>query len=183
MRDALVQTRFSAPLVSLTAYPPVLVMHVAAEYMTPPPPLSSAEKFWGVFMPIAQRQHEAEKLVFGEGGRGSGSEEVIIEVLVRGADDTGRRRGIERVLEGWKILSTSACELSQLESLKPLWARRPIAHQVWLATATAYCRCLMLMLSKAERSGSDAKCIVQSEPDSGATTVSLTSTATISSRQ
>lgn len=133
MKDVLVQTRFSAPLTSLTVYPPVLVMHVAAEYMTPPPPLSSAEKFWGVFMPIAQRQHEAEKLVFGEGGRGCGDEEVVVEVLVRGADDMGRRRGIERVLEGWKITSASACELSQLESLKPLWKRRP-APQVGLSS-------------------------------------------------
>ncbi|KAJ3520894.1 hypothetical protein NM688_g9093 [Phlebia brevispora] len=125
LRDIVSQTRFSASLTSLTSYPPVLLEHVAAEYMTPPPPLSPPEKFWGVFMPIAQRHHEAEKLVFSEGARGCGEEEFAVEVLIRGANDLGRRRGIERLLEGWSTLSASPCELSELQSFKSLWSRRP----------------------------------------------------------
>lgn len=125
LRDVLSQTRFSASLTSLTAHPPVLLTHVATEYMTPPPPLSPPEKFWGVFLPIAQRHAEVEKLVFGPDGEGSAGNEVVVEVLVRGADGSGRRRGIERELEGWSLAMASACELHELESLKVLWSRRP----------------------------------------------------------
>lgn len=65
--------------------------------------------------------------MFGPGGEGSGSQECAVEVLVRGgADGAGRRRGVERVLEGWPFAAGGACELRELESLKSLWAKRPV---------------------------------------------------------
>ena len=81
-----------------------------------------------MFIPIAERHYESEKLVFGPGGDGSGSpQEFVVEVLVRGgADATGRRRGAERVLEGWSTTVGEPCELHQLESLKPLWSKKTV---------------------------------------------------------
>ena len=79
----LTQTRFSSSLTHLTAHPTALLTHIAAAYLTPPPPLSPPEKFWGVFIPIAERHYESEKLVFGPGGEGSGQLEFVVEVLVR----------------------------------------------------------------------------------------------------
>ncbi|TBU35190.1 hypothetical protein BD311DRAFT_745736 [Dichomitus squalens] len=122
----LTETRFSSSLTHLIAHPCALLTHVAAAYLTPPPPLSPEEKFWGVFIPIAERHYESEKLVFGPGSEGSGSpQEFVVEVLLRGgADATGRRRGAERVLEGWSAAVYGPCELHQLESLKTLWSRK-----------------------------------------------------------
>lgn len=145
LRDVLSQTRFSGSLISLTAHPPVLLTHVATEYMTPPPPLSPPEKFWGVFLPISQRHAEVEKLVFGPDGEGSGDKEIVVEVLVRGADGSGRRRGIERELEGWSLATASACELHELESLKVLWSRRP-REQVKASLRVAYSAIAMMTL-------------------------------------
>ena len=81
-----------------------------------------------MFIPIAERHYESEKLVFGSGGDGSGSpQEFVVEVLVRGgADATGRRRGAERVLEGWSSAVGGPCELHQLESLKHLWSKKTV---------------------------------------------------------
>ena len=83
-----------------------------------------------MFIPIAERLYESEKLVFGPGGDGSGSpQEFVVEVLVRGgADATGRRRGAERVLEGWSAAAGGPCELHQLESLKPLWFKKTVVE-------------------------------------------------------
>ncbi len=67
----------------------------------PPPPLSPAPKFWGVFIPVSERVYDTESLVFGPGGEGSGGAgEFVAEVVVR-EGGAGRKRGVERVLEGW----------------------------------------------------------------------------------
>ncbi|KAM5535417.1 hypothetical protein V8D89_010939 [Ganoderma adspersum] len=126
----LVQTRFSSSLTHLTAHPSALLTHLASAYLTPPPPLSPDEKFWGVFIPITERHYESEKLVFGPGGEGSGSStEFVVEVLARGgADDTGRRRGAQRVLEGWSVAFGGPCELHQLENLKALWSKKTVVE-------------------------------------------------------
>lgn len=136
----LTQTRFSSSLTHLTAHPSVLLMHLASAYLTPPPPLSPDEKFWGVFIPIAERHYESEKLVFGPDGEGSGSPtEFVVEVLDRGgADDTGRRRGAQRVLEGWSTAVGGPCELHQLESLKALWSKKTIV-EVCACARMSYC--------------------------------------------
>ena len=111
-------------------HPPALLTHLASAYLTPPPLLSPDEKFWGVFIPIAGRHYESERLVFGPGGEGSGSPiEFVVEVLVRGgADDLGRRRGAQRVLEGWSAALGGPCELHQLESLKALWSKKIVVE-------------------------------------------------------
>lgn len=88
----------------------------------PPPPLSTPEKFWRVFLPIVERHYEAEKLVFGPNGDGFGGQEFVVEILIRGADGSGRRRGVERMLEGWS--GEAPCGLNVLVGLKGLWTRK-----------------------------------------------------------
>ncbi|RDX55938.1 hypothetical protein OH76DRAFT_1396285 [Lentinus brumalis] len=123
----LTQTRFSPSLTHITAHPSALLTHLSSAYLTPPPPLSPPEKFWGVFIPIAERLYESEKLVFGQDGEGSGPQEFAVEVLVRGGTDgSGRRRGVERVLEGWSPAGGGPCELRDLENLKTLWTKKPV---------------------------------------------------------
>ena len=99
-----------APVAREDARPPIPAI------LTPPPPLSTPEKFWGVFTPISERLHEAEKLVFGSGGEGSGGNEIVVETIIRGGSDgTGRRKGVVRALEGWLSVTGTPCELSELE--------------------------------------------------------------------
>ncbi|KAI0662772.1 hypothetical protein C8Q70DRAFT_1043127 [Cubamyces menziesii] len=123
------QTRFSPSLTHVITHPTVLLTHLASAYLTPPPPLSAPEKFWGIFIPISERHYESEKLVFGTGGEGGGLQEFVAEVLVRGgADGSGRRRGVERSLEGWSPSLGGPCELRELEALKSLWSRKPTSE-------------------------------------------------------
>ncbi|KAI9063014.1 hypothetical protein FKP32DRAFT_1652028 [Trametes sanguinea] len=123
------QTRFSPTLTHLIAHPTALLTHLASAYLTPPPPLSPPEKFWGVFISISERHYESEKLVFGSGGEGSGLQEFVVEIVVRGgADATGRRRGVERELEGWSPAQDGACGLRELDSLKALWSKKPVVE-------------------------------------------------------
>lgn len=75
-----------------------------------------------MFSPVAERHYESEKLVFGSDGEGSGGNEYVMEVLTRGADGSGRRRGVERALEGWS--AGGPCELTSLGPLKALFVRR-----------------------------------------------------------
>ncbi|EPQ60772.1 hypothetical protein GLOTRDRAFT_124520 [Gloeophyllum trabeum ATCC 11539] len=116
----LAQTRFSPALTHLTAHPPALLAHIAAAYLTPPPPLSAPERFFRVFAPLAARRGEVERLVLGgDGAEGEGEGEAVVEVVVRSA---GGRRGVERVLEGWK--SGAACSLAEMDSLRRVFARK-----------------------------------------------------------
>ncbi len=84
----------------------------------------------GVFIPIAEREYESEKLVFGSNGEGNGGGEIVVEVLTRDSDGSGRRKGVERTLEGWSIARSSSCELSDLESLRPLFKRKKVTNMV-----------------------------------------------------
>lgn len=85
----------------------------------PPPPVSPWPKFWSVFLPVSERIYDAEILVFGPNGEGSGiSSEFVAELVVR--EGAGRKRGVERVLEGWSNVLGGPCELTALESIKPL---------------------------------------------------------------
>lgn len=120
----LVQTAFSSSLAHIIAHPAALLKHIATEYLTPPPPASPEVKFWGVFLPLSVRTHEAERLVFGNTGEGSGdSEEIVIEVLVR---CSGKKRAVQRALEGWSINSGVSCELTALEGVRSLWVRQTV---------------------------------------------------------
>lgn len=110
----------------------MLLTHLATAYLTPPPPLSTPEKFWGVFIPFSERAYESEKLVFGPNGEGGGGivkGELVVEVLVRGGGE-GRRRTVERVLEGWADTKGGPCELSAMESLKSIWTKKAVAEEV-----------------------------------------------------
>ncbi|CCM01945.1 uncharacterized protein FIBRA_04018 [Fibroporia radiculosa] len=130
----LTQTRFSPALTHIIAHPPALLSHLATAYLTPPPPLSTPEKFWRVFLPIADRHYESEKLVFTSDGEGPGSAEFAVELLVRGADGSARRKGVEHVLEGWIDSHNSSggcpCDLQDLDDLKGLWKRNTIEEIV-----------------------------------------------------
>ncbi|CAL1695935.1 unnamed protein product [Somion occarium] len=130
----LTQTRFSPSLTHLTSHPPMLLTHLSIAYFTPPPPLSPPEKFWSVFTPISERLYESENLVFGSEGEGLAGNEIVVEVLVRGGGvggtgGEGRKRGVERALEGWVSAEGKPCDLSALESLRGLWTRKHVSEE------------------------------------------------------
>lgn len=117
------QVSLSPSLVYLTAHPPALLVHLATDYLTPPPPSSTEEKFWSVFLPIRDRPYESINLIHGPKGEGSGSlMELVVEVLVRSSGGV-KRRGVTRTLEGWSMARGEPCELASLESLKSLWRK------------------------------------------------------------
>ncbi|KAF8898687.1 hypothetical protein BD779DRAFT_1666485 [Infundibulicybe gibba] len=90
----------------------------------PPPPASPEAKFWGVFLPVSERLYETDRIVYGPAGDGcGGTTEFVIEILVRGAD--GRKRAVERVLQGWSTARGGSCELAELQSLKGLQSAKP----------------------------------------------------------
>ncbi|KAJ7619082.1 hypothetical protein DFH06DRAFT_1106349 [Mycena polygramma] len=120
----LCQPGFSSSLTHVIAHPPSLLIHLSAEYLTPPPPLSPEAKFWSIFLPISERVHESERLVFGAEGEGTGEQdELVVELLVRGDGGQGlRRRGVDRTLQGLS-LTRGACSLEDMVTLKSLWSR------------------------------------------------------------
>ncbi|KAG6812494.1 hypothetical protein H0H92_002601 [Tricholoma furcatifolium] len=127
----LIQPSFSPSLVQLTAHPVALLRHLAKDYLTPPPPSSSETKFWSAFLPLSERTHDVERLIFGSGldGEGTGGvNEIVVEVLVRSSE--GRKRGVERELEGWSLKSTSPCDLTKFERLKGVWTQNAITEMV-----------------------------------------------------
>jgi elongator complex protein 5 len=118
------QISLSPSLVYLTVHPPALLVHLAKEYLTPPPPSSPEAKFWSVFLPVRDRPYESISLVYGSRGEGSGHpREMVVEILVRGSNEAVGRRGIPRTLEGWSILRGEPCELASLESLRAVWRK------------------------------------------------------------
>ncbi|KAJ7038143.1 hypothetical protein C8F04DRAFT_1220421 [Mycena alexandri] len=117
------QPRFSPSLTHVIAHPPALLIHLSTEYLTLPPPLSPEAKFWGIFLPVSERVHESERLIFGPDGEGTGdTEELVIEVIVRGDAEGSRRRGVDRTLQGWS-LTRGPCPLAEITALKSLWSR------------------------------------------------------------
>lgn len=74
--------------------------------------------------------------MFGNGGEGSAGDEIVVEVLLRGSSDrgigvgTGRKRAVEKTLEGWVSVTGMPCELSELQSLKSLWSKKVVAEAV-----------------------------------------------------
>ncbi|KIM48155.1 hypothetical protein M413DRAFT_62641 [Hebeloma cylindrosporum] len=117
------QTGFSSSLSHVIVHPPALLAHLATEFLMPPPPISPLPKFWSVFLPLSERVHDTERLVFGSGGEGTGNPtEFVVELIVR--EGAGRNRGIERVLEGWSIALHGPCDLVALEVLKPFTEKK-----------------------------------------------------------
>ncbi|KAJ6575175.1 hypothetical protein B0H19DRAFT_1127513, partial [Mycena capillaripes] len=119
----LCQPGFSPSLTHVISHPPSLLLHLSTEYLTLPPPLSAEAKFWGIFLPVSQRVHESERLIFGAEGEGTGDDdELVIEIIVRGDGEGLRRRGVDRTLQGWS-LTRGACPLAEVVALKSLWSR------------------------------------------------------------
>ena len=116
------ETSFSPSLVLHTGYPTSLLLHISTNYMAPPPPLSPDPKFWSVFLPISERQHDIDAIVYGGSGSGShATEEFVVETIVRGGRNGGRRkRAVERNLQGWRS-PNGFCELKELAQLGGLW--------------------------------------------------------------
>ncbi|KAF5377648.1 hypothetical protein D9615_005355 [Tricholomella constricta] len=124
----LAQPSFSPSITQLIVHPPVLLTHLARDYLTPPPPASLKAKFWTAFLPLSERTHDVERLVYGASGEGSGSTiEMVVEILIRGGEGSGRKRGIERELEGWSLLN-STCDLTKLESLREIWIKKTVTE-------------------------------------------------------
>lgn len=130
----LTQTSLSATLVHIIAHPPVLLTHLASSYLTLPPPAGPAEKFWSIFIPVSERVHESEALVYGStgsgtcSGAGADSSEFVVELIVRGMAADGRRRSIERTIEAWSGIGPE--HLERLESLKSIWPRSRAPEEV-----------------------------------------------------
>lgn len=130
----LTQTHLSATLTHITAHPPSLLTHLASSYLAPPPHAGPAEKFWTVFIPVSERVHEGEALVYGPGGSGTcsgggaGLPEFVVELIVRGVAAEGRKRGIERTIEAWSGISPE--HLQKLDSLKSIWSRSKSLDEV-----------------------------------------------------
>lgn len=122
----LLSTRLSPSLIHIIAHPPVLLKHIAETHLIIPPPKTPPERFWRVFSPIATRAWEVEHLVYDIGGLGSGGgwDEAVLEVVVRAqvAIAEGKRRGTERVLEGWSQ-ALGPCDLTELEGLRTIWTK------------------------------------------------------------
>lgn len=137
----LLQTSFCPYLCHLVAHPLVLLKHIALELSTPPPPATDEAKFWGVFLPVQEREYETLALVFGSSGDGSGnSEEFVVEVILRGGKDgSGRRRAVERVLEGWVVAKAAPCDLTSLRGLQGLWKKNVAADMVCFSICSSSC--------------------------------------------
>lgn len=123
--DLFLQTSFSSSLVHLKAHAASLFLHLSKEYMISPPPVTPELKFWSIFIPFSERLDETERLSFGPHGEGSGcSREMVIEILVRGINTQSRKRGTERVLEGWDATRSTPCPVPDLQSLKSLFSQK-----------------------------------------------------------
>ena len=123
--DLFLQTSFSSSLVHLKAHAASLFLHLSNEYMISPPPVTPELKFWSIFIPFSERLDETERLSFGPHGEGSGcSREMVIEILVRGINTQSRKRGTERVLEGWDATRSTPCPVPDLQSLKSLFSQK-----------------------------------------------------------
>lgn len=87
---------------------------------------------------------EIEALVFGSDDHAEGGESpdaLVVEVLVRGrgADlpvisnlptAPGKRKGVERLLEGWSVSKGGPVALEELDSLKGVWRKQGVANTV-----------------------------------------------------
>ena len=160
------QTSFSPSLVLYTAYPASLLLHISTDYLTPPPPLSPEPKFWSVFLPISERQHDIDAIVYGGGGSGSHvTEEFVVETIVRGGQNgSRRRRAVERNLRGWKP-PNGFCELKDLAQLGGLWGTNKFPAETVGALRVFLRYCINPALPEYHRARPHHQPFVQSEPD------------------
>lgn len=108
---------FSPSISWIVLHSPLLVRHLAVSYLTLPPPYSPPEKFWALFSPAAARG-EGERLVFSSSLSADEDEialkglgEGVVEVITRGISSSSSKRGVERTIEGWRLVdSTTSTE-------------------------------------------------------------------------
>ncbi|KDQ18276.1 hypothetical protein BOTBODRAFT_554947 [Botryobasidium botryosum FD-172 SS1] len=110
----LLPSSFSQTLTHITLHSPALLASLSESYLTPPPPYSPPEKFWSLFIPTASRR-EGERLGMVE----RSWKEGVAEICIR---EKGARKGIVRVLEGWKYVNTGGgvvdCAWDELDAMK-----------------------------------------------------------------
>lgn len=94
-------------------------------YLIGPPPLSTVEKFWSVFLPASQRPHEVYRIIHGLGGMGWDGDEMVVEATIRGNFDGVRKdNNVNHFLEGWLITESLPCDLLELRNCKAIWAEK-----------------------------------------------------------
>jgi len=172
------QTSFSPFLVVHTAYPTSLLLHISTNYMTPPPPLSPEPKFWSVFLPISERRHDIDAIVYG--GEGSGShvtEEFVVETIVRGQNGSRKKKTVERNLRGWKS-PNGFCELKDLSQLGGLWGSNRIPVGT-VRLPRVFLRHRINSVLPESRHGSYHKPFIQPEPDAISTGIQGSGTPSI----
>lgn len=92
---------------------------------------------------MAARTHEVNLLVFGKTGEGSGGgglrDEMVVEILVRERGtgherlgQGGRKKAVERTLEGWNVAMGGPCSLVRLDALKGVWGMVNVREAVRL---------------------------------------------------
>lgn len=129
----IIQTSFSPTLALVKAHPPTLLIHLATEYLITPPLAPPAAKFWAVFLPVSERGSDTDLLVYGNAGEGQGDPaEMVVEILIRSAGGPGKKRGVNRVLEGWST-TQGPCELRRLSSLIGIMSVKQLSNEVCLS--------------------------------------------------
>jgi elongator complex protein 5 len=167
LRDLVLTPRLSSTLAQVIAHPPALLKHLATTQLTPPPPASTPDRFWSVFVPLSARTWEVERIVLGPGGVGlSDDGEIVLQVVTR-----GRGRNVERDLDGWTL--NGPCSLSDLDSLKGILEDRGKSPRAEVSE----------LPTRGVRQGNDvfwiARYVVQSGPHTRATGIPCQSAAAI----
>lgn len=79
---------------------------------------------------MSERGSDTDQLVYGNAGEGRGDpSEIVVEVLIRDVSGLGKKRGVERVLEGWST-TQGPCELSMLVSLNNIMGSKQLSKAV-----------------------------------------------------
>ncbi|KAH8835805.1 hypothetical protein DL96DRAFT_1702767 [Flagelloscypha sp. PMI_526] len=125
-----IPTTFSPSLLHFVSHPTALILRIAQEYLTLPPPASDPAKFWSLFQSIGSRVEESEKTVYGSTGSGSGDlAEFVVEATIRYAGVSSRKRTLERELYGFLESLNGICDINLLPSLQTLFKSIPTIEQ------------------------------------------------------
>lgn len=134
---------FSPSISWIALHSPLLIRHLAVSYLMPPPPHSPPEKFWALFSPAAARG-EGERLVFSSSLTVEEDEivqrgftEGVVEVVTRGVSSVSSKRGVERTIEGWRLMNSQVHvqsvpwnELASLSDISPKLRAEPTSPEV-----------------------------------------------------
>ena len=97
---------------------------------------------------MSARSDEVDALVYGKSGEGGAggcpTDEFVVDVVVRGRsvssgkESGGKRRPVERYLEGWNPSKGGPCLLTDLEELKAIWGRSNVRDEVCMTSTGNY---------------------------------------------